>query len=47
MREIRGLLGARAQAQAGRMVILTLDQKQTLLQNGEMIEILPVWEWLE
>ena len=46
-REVNGLLEARAQARARRLVILTLDQKQTLSQNGETIEVLPLWEWLE
>jgi predicted AAA+ superfamily ATPase len=46
-REIQGLLKARAQTQAKRLVILTLDQKQTLSQDGETIEILPTWEWLD
>lgn len=45
-REIRGLLEARAQSRAKRMVILTHDQKQTLRQDGETIEILPAWKWL-
>jgi len=45
-REIRGLLKARALSQAKKMVILTLDQQQTLRQDGEIIEILPVWQWL-
>jgi predicted AAA+ superfamily ATPase len=47
VREVRGLLEAKAQSRAKRLVILTLDQKQILPQNGEMIEILPAWEWLE
>ena len=45
-REIRGLLAAKAQARAKRLVILTLDQKQTLTHDGVAIDILPAWEWL-
>ena len=45
-REIRGLLGAREQSRAKRMVILTRDQRQILRESGEVIEILPAWEWL-
>jgi predicted AAA+ superfamily ATPase len=45
-REVRGLLEAKAQTRAKRLVILTLDKKQTLPQEGEMIEVLPAWEWL-
>jgi predicted AAA+ superfamily ATPase len=46
-RELRGLLAAKAQARARRMVVLTLGQKQTLRQNGETFEVLPAWEWFE
>jgi len=45
-REIRGLLKAKALSRTKRMVILTRDQKQTLRQDGETIEILPAWQWL-
>ncbi|GHU20476.1 hypothetical protein FACS189475_09340 [Betaproteobacteria bacterium] len=45
-REVRGLLEAKAQTRAKRLVILTLDQKQILPQDGETIEVLPAWEWL-
>ena len=45
-REIRGLLEAKALSRAKQMVILTHDQKQTLRQGGETIEILPAWKWL-
>ncbi|MDR3055387.1 MAG: ATP-binding protein [Zoogloeaceae bacterium] len=45
-REIRGLLAAKTQARAKRLLILTLDQKQTLSQDGETIEVLPAWKWL-
>jgi len=45
-RELRGLLEARKQSRAKRMVIVTLDQKQTMQQDGEPIEVLPAWEWL-
>jgi predicted AAA+ superfamily ATPase len=41
------LLEAGAQASAKRLVIVTFDQKQTLSQNGEKIEVLPAWEWLK
>ena len=46
-REVQGLLKAGEQTRAKRLVILTLNQKQTLFQNGETIEVLPAWEWLE
>jgi predicted AAA+ superfamily ATPase len=47
-REMRGLLAAKAQARAKRMVILTAqNQRQTLTQDGEKIEVIPAWEWLE
>ena len=46
-RELRGLFEAKAQARAKHMVILTLDQKQILTQDGETVEVLPAWEWLE
>jgi len=46
-REVQGLLEAGSQARTGRMVILTLNQKQTLSQNGNVIEVLPAWEWFE
>ncbi|GHT86358.1 hypothetical protein AGMMS49960_18910 [Betaproteobacteria bacterium] len=29
-----------------RLVILTFDQKQILPHDGEIIEVLPAWEWL-
>jgi len=29
------------------VVILTLDQKQTLRQEDETIEVLPAWKWFE
>ncbi|GHT93639.1 hypothetical protein FACS1894116_06080 [Betaproteobacteria bacterium] len=45
-REIRGLLEAKALARVKRLVILTLDQKQILPHDGEIIEVLPAWEWL-
>lgn len=45
-RELRGLLEAKTKSRAKRMVILTLDQKQTLKQNGESVDVLPAWEWL-
>jgi predicted AAA+ superfamily ATPase len=45
-RELRGLREARAQSRAKRMLILTLDQKQTLKQDGEAFDVLPAWEWL-
>jgi hypothetical protein len=45
-REMRGLLEAGAQARVRRHIILTLDQKQTLSQNGVTIEVMPAWEWL-
>ena len=45
-REVRGLLKAGEQTRARRLIILTLDQKQTLSQNGETIDVLPAWEWL-
>jgi predicted AAA+ superfamily ATPase len=45
-REVRGLLEARKQSRAKRMVILTRDQKQILHESGEDIEVLPAWEWL-
>jgi predicted AAA+ superfamily ATPase len=46
-REVKGLVEAGSRARSMRLVILTLDQKQTLSQNGTEIEVLPVWEWLE
>ena len=45
-REIQGLLEAGARARVERLVILTLNQKQILPQNGNVIEVLPAWEWL-
>lgn len=46
-RETRGLLAAKEQARAKRMVILTAqNQRQTLKQNGETMEVIPAWEWL-
>lgn len=46
-REVRGLMEARKQSRATRMVILTcLNQKQTLRQDGARIEVVPAWEWL-
>ena len=47
-REVRGLLEARKQSRAKRMVILTRDQRQILHEpeSGEDIEVLPAWEWL-
>jgi glucose-6-phosphate isomerase len=46
-REVRGLLEAKTQTRARRLVILTLNQKQILSQNGEAIEVIPAWEWFE
>ncbi|MDR1789732.1 MAG: ATP-binding protein [Opitutaceae bacterium] len=46
-RETRGLLAAKAQTRAKRMVILTAqNHSQTLTHEGEKIEVIPAWEWL-
>jgi predicted AAA+ superfamily ATPase len=45
-REIRGLLEAKKQSRAKRMVILTSDQKQIVREGADSIELLPAWEWL-
>jgi predicted AAA+ superfamily ATPase len=46
-RETRGLLAAKEQSHAKRMVVLTAqNQRQTLTQDGEKIEVIPAWEWL-
>jgi predicted AAA+ superfamily ATPase len=46
-RETRGLIAAKAQVRAKRLVIITAqNSRQTLTQDGEKIEVIPAWEWL-
>jgi predicted AAA+ superfamily ATPase len=47
-REVRGLIAAKEQSRAKRMVILTVqNQRQTLTENNDQIEVIPAWEWLQ
>lgn len=50
-RELRGLLAA-AQLPGGserrrRLVVLTLNQRDTFKDDGQRITVLPAWEWLD
>jgi predicted AAA+ superfamily ATPase len=51
-RELRGLLQAAALPQVGQdkpreLSVITIDQKDTLSEQGLKIRILPAWEWLD
>lgn len=46
-REIRGALaGAALPGNPRRPLILTLDQRDTIRENGEVVEVWPAWQWL-
>lgn len=47
-RELRGLLAA-ANLPGGkrRLLVLTLDQRDTLREDGQTIAVRPAWEWLD
>ena len=45
-REIRGFRKAMTDIKADKFIILTMDQEETIEQDGLKIEILPAWKWL-
>jgi hypothetical protein len=50
-RELRGLLAA-ADLPGGRgrrrqLLVLTLNQRDALKENGHSITVVPAWEWLD
>jgi predicted AAA+ superfamily ATPase len=51
-RELRGLLQAAALAGAAQgktreMLVITLDQEDTLIEQGQSVRIIPGWKWLD
>ncbi len=50
-RELRGLLAAAdlpgARGRGRELRVLTLDQRDSLKEDGHRIEVLPAWEWLD
>jgi predicted AAA+ superfamily ATPase len=51
-RELRGLLEAAALAGAAKgkareMFVITLDQEDTLVEQGQSVRIIPGWKWLD
>lgn len=50
-RELRGLLAAAdlpgASGRRRELLVLTLNQRQTLKEGGRSIAVLPAWEWLD
>ncbi|HPB24745.1 MAG TPA: ATP-binding protein [Bacteroidales bacterium] len=45
-REIRALIQAAEELKSDRLLILTFDEKQTVVEGGKTIKIIPVYEWL-
>ena len=45
-REIGGLLDAAAMTGCKRLLIITRDVEEVVVENGYRIEILPAWKWL-
>ena len=47
-RELRGLLRASrpAAGPSRRPLVVTLDQQETLVEDGLTIEVIPAWKWL-
>lgn len=45
-REIRALIQAAAELKSNKLLILTFAEKQTIVEDGKTIEIIPVYEWL-
>jgi predicted AAA+ superfamily ATPase len=51
-RELRGLLQAAALAGAAKgetreLLVITLDQEDTLIEQGQSVRIIPGWKWLD
>lgn len=51
-RELRGLLEASslpgvAKGQARELLVVTLDQEDSLIEQGQAIRIVPAWKWLD
>lgn len=46
LREINGLLDARRELNAGKLIIITEDEEQNINVESENIQIIPVWKWL-
>ena len=51
-RELRGLLQAAAlpgaaKSKARELLVITLDQEDTLIEQGQTVRIIPAWEWLD
>ncbi len=51
VRELRGLLKAArlpgATTRQRRLLVLTLDQRDALKEDGQKIDVLPAWDWLD
>lgn len=45
-REIGGLLKLAKRHEVSRMIIITKDENDTIDINGQVIEVIPVWQWL-
>jgi hypothetical protein len=45
-REINALLKMAKQIEVKRFIILTKDEEETLVEQGLVIEVIPVWKWL-
>jgi predicted AAA+ superfamily ATPase len=45
-REVGGLLKMRKHLEIKKMLIITKDDEETILEQGECIEVIPVWKWL-
>ena len=51
-RELRGLLEAAVLAGAAKgktreMLVITLDQEDTLVERGQSVRVIPAWKWLD
>jgi predicted AAA+ superfamily ATPase len=45
-REVRALTSAAKELGAGKLTIITLDQKTEVVKDDRKISVLPVWEWM-
>jgi len=45
-REINGLLQLAKRLEIKKMLIITKDEEQVILENGAEIEVAPIWKWL-
>jgi uncharacterized protein len=45
-RESAGLLEAKKQLKAGRLIIITKDEEKEMKIDGNAIQVIPLWKWL-